>query len=122
MLSGFGSILLLLFISGGVSIAIVLLPFFISKYITKTYRPDSEKNSPYECGFDPLITKSSKFNVKFYIVGVLFIIFDMEIAFLFPWAMMLKQIGWLGFSSMMFFLLVLTLGFVYEWKKGALEW
>jgi NADH-quinone oxidoreductase subunit A len=85
-------------------------------------RPDSEKLSPYECGFEPFDDARSKFDVRFYLVSILFIIFDLEVAFLFPWAVSLGKIGLFGFWSMMVFLLVLTVGFIYEWKKGALEW
>ena len=84
--------------------------------------PDSEKNSPYECGFEPFEDSRMKFDVRFYLVAILFIIFDLEIAFLFPWAISLSGIGILGFWSMMIFLGILTIGFIYEWKKGALEW
>ena len=82
----------------------------------------SEKNSTYECGFEPFSDTRGKFDVKFYLVAILFIIFDLEIIFLFPWSISLLELGSLGFWSMMFFLLVLTIGFIYEWKKGALEW
>lgn len=115
------SILLYAFIAGVVSFAIVILPFFISK-ITGTNNQYKEKISPYECGFDPIGTRPSKFNVKFYLVAILFVIFDLEIAFMFPWAVSLREIGIFGYVSMMIFLAVLTVGFVYEWKKGALEW
>ena len=84
--------------------------------------PDKEKNSPYECGFEPFNDSRMKFDVRFYLVAILFIIFDLEIAFLFPWAVSLKNIGALGFYSMMFFLFILTVGFIYEWKNGALDW
>ncbi|MCB1562301.1 MAG: NADH-quinone oxidoreductase subunit A [Alphaproteobacteria bacterium] len=85
-------------------------------------KPDSEKLSAYECGFDAFTDARNKFDVRFYLVTLLFIIFDLEIAFLFPWAISLKEIGLFGFWSMMAFLGVLTVGFVYEWKKGGLEW
>jgi NADH-quinone oxidoreductase subunit A len=85
-------------------------------------KPDSEKNSAYECGFPPFGDARSKFDVRFYLVAILFIIFDLEIAFLFPWAISLGKIGVYGFWSMMVFLAVLTVGFIYEWRKGALEW
>jgi NADH-quinone oxidoreductase subunit A len=84
--------------------------------------PDSEKLSPYECGFEPFEDARSKFDVRFYLVAILFIIFDLEVAFLFPWAVTLGKIGIFGFWSMVCFLGVLTVGFIYEWKKGALEW
>jgi NADH-quinone oxidoreductase subunit A len=85
-------------------------------------RPDSEKLSPYECGFEAFEDSRMKFDVRYYLVAILFIIFDLEIAFLFPWAVVLDQIGMFGFLAMMLFLGVLVVGFVYEWKKGALEW
>ena len=82
----------------------------------------ADKNSTYECGFDPFDDSRSRFEVKFYLVAILFIIFDLEIIFLFPWAITFKELGLFGFLSMMFFLLVLTIGFIYEWTKGALDW
>jgi NADH-quinone oxidoreductase subunit A len=85
-------------------------------------RPNPEKNSQYECGFPPFEDARLKFDVRFYLVAILFIIFDLEVAFLFPWAVTLKEMGWLGFSAMGLFLLLLLVGFIYEWKKGALEW
>ena len=85
-------------------------------------RPDSEKLSPYECGFEAFEDARMKFDVRYYLVAILFILFDLEIAFLFPWAVTLNEIGSLGFWSMMIFLLILVVGFVYEWMKGALEW
>jgi len=85
-------------------------------------RPDTEKLSPYECGFEAFEDARMKFDVRYYLVAILFIIFDLEIAFLFPWAVALKEVGMVGFVAMMLFLVVLTVGFIYEWKKGALEW
>ena len=85
-------------------------------------RPDSEKLSPYECGFEAFEDSRMKFDVRYYLVAILFIIFDLEIAFLFPWAVVLDDVGMFGFLAMMVFLLVLVIGFIYEWKKGALEW
>ena len=85
-------------------------------------RPDSEKLSPYECGFEAFQDSRMKFDVRYYLVAILFIIFDLEIAFLFPWAVVLDQIGLFGFFAMVLFLGILVVGFVYEWKKGALEW
>jgi NADH-quinone oxidoreductase subunit A len=110
-------ILLFLGIAGVVSGAAVAMSFIIAKQ-----KPDSEKLSPYECGFEAFDNARSKFDVRFYLVAILFIIFDLEIAFLFPWAVALGDIGVFGFWSMMIFLGVLTVGFIYEWKKGALEW
>ena len=85
-------------------------------------RPDSEKLSPYECGFEAFEDARMKFDVRYYLVAILFILFDLEIAFLFPWAVSLNDIGFFGFASMMVFLAILVIGFIYEWKKGALEW
>lgn len=90
--------------------------------IFANYKPNAEKNSPYECGFEPFKDSRTEFDVRFYLVAILFIIFDLEIMFLFPWAITLGSIGAVGFWSMMVFLAILTIGFVYEWKKGALEW
>ena len=86
------------------------------------HRPDSEKLSPYECGFEAFEDARMKFDVRYYLVAILFIIFDLEVAFLFPWAVAFKGVGTFGFWSMMVFLTVLTIGFIYEWRKGALEW
>lgn len=93
-----------------------------ASFIVGTQKPDAEKNSPYECGFEPFGDARSKFDVRFYLVSILFIIFDLEIAFLFPWAISLGSIGVYGFWSMVVFLGVLTIGFIYEWRKGALDW
>ena len=86
------------------------------------HRPDSEKLSPYECGFEAFEDARMKFDVRYYLVAILFILFDLEIAFLFPWAVVLEEIGLFGFLAMVVFLAILVVGFVYEWKKGALEW
>ena len=86
------------------------------------HRPDAAKNSPYECGFEAFEDARMKFDVRYYLVAILFILFDLEIAFLFPWAVSLKEIGLTGFIAMMLFLAILVVGFVYEWKKGALDW
>ncbi len=86
------------------------------------HRPDSEKQSPYECGFEAFEDSRMKFDVRYYLVAILFIIFDLEIAFLFPWAVVLDEIGMFGFLAMMVFLGILVVGFIYEWRKGALEW
>ena len=85
-------------------------------------RPDAEKNSPYECGFEAFEDSRMKFDVRYYLVAILFIIFDLEMAFMFPWAIVLNQIGTFGLVAMGIFLRVLVIGFIYEWKKGALEW
>ena len=110
-------IMLFLFIAFGLSIGFILLNFVFSPK-----NPDPEKLSAYECGFEAFDDSRMEFDVRFYLVAILFIIFDLEIAFLFPWAISLGGIGALGFWSMMIFLGVLTIGFIYEWKKGALEW
>ncbi|MDN5248917.1 NADH-quinone oxidoreductase subunit A [Bartonella sp. TP] len=94
----------------------------ITPYIVAFRSPDAEKLSAYECGFNSFGDARMKFNVRFYLVSILFIIFDLEVAYLFPWAVSFRRIGVLGFSSMMLFLAVLTIGFIYEWQKGALEW
>ena len=86
------------------------------------HRPDQAKTSPYECGFEAFEDARMKFDIRYYLVAILFIIFDLEIAFLFPWAVVLDDIGWFGFTAMMVFLAILVVGFVYEWKKGALQW
>ena len=104
-------------------IALVLsLGFIIINFLFSPKKPDPEKLSAYECGFEPFNDSRMEFDIRFYLVAILFIIFDLEIAFLFPWAISLGKIGFLGFISMMFFLVILTVGFIYEWKKGALEW
>jgi NADH-quinone oxidoreductase subunit A len=104
-------------------LAIVLgLLLMISAFIIAVRNPDSEKTSPYECGFNAFDDARMKFDVRFYLVAILFIIFDLEVAFLFPWAAGFQYVGALGFWSMMVFLSILTVGFIYEWKKGALEW
>tara|TARA_Y100000590_G_scaffold173644_1_gene198591 strand:+ start:783 stop:1142 length:360 start_codon:yes stop_codon:yes gene_type:complete len=91
-------------------------------FVLSPKKPSDEKLSPYECGFEPFDDARTKFDIRFYLVALLFIIFDLEVAFLFPWAITLNVIGFFGYASMMFFLLILTIGFIYEWKKGALEW
>ena len=91
-------------------------------FILGKQKPDPEKNSAYECGFEAFDDARRQFDVRFYLVCILFIIFDLEVAFLFPWAITLGALGWTGFGSMMVFLGGLTVGFIYEWKKGALEW
>ena len=106
-----------------VGVALVIgLALLIAPFLVAFKQPDPEKLSAYECGFNPFDDARMKFDVRFYLVAILFIIFDLEVAFLFPWAVSLGSIGVFGFWSMMVFLAVLTIGFVYEWKKGALEW
>ena len=116
-LSDYLSIILFLFIALGLSIG-----FIVINFLSSPSNPDPEKLSAYECGFEAFDDSRMEFDVRFYLVAILFIIFDLEIAFLFPWAISLGNIGALGFWSMMIFLSVLTIGFIYEWKKGALEW
>ena len=111
------SIIIFLFVALGLSIGFVILNFLFSPK-----NPDPEKLSAYECGFEAFSDSRMEFDVRFYLVAILFIIFDLEIAFLFPWAISLGKIGFLGFISMMIFLVILTVGFIYEWKKGALDW
>ena len=111
------SIIIFLFIAIGLSVGFIVLNYFFSPK-----NPDSEKLSAYECGFEAFGDSRMEFDVRFYLVAILFIIFDLEIAFLFPWAISLGNLGALGFWSMMIFLFILTIGFVYEWKKGALDW
>ena len=114
-------ILLFLFVAVALSAAFVFLPMGVSR-LTGTHSPDAEKLSEYECGFPAFEEPRSQFDVRFYLVAILFIIFDLEVAFLFPWAVAFGDLGWFGFWSMMIFLGVLTIGFAYEWRKGALEW
>ncbi len=91
-------------------------------FVLAPHRPNREKLSPYECGFEAFEDARMKFDVRYYLVAILFIIFDLEIAFLFPWAIVLENIGWFGYIAMSVFLGILVIGFIYEWKKGALEW
>ena len=110
-------VIIFLVIALGLSCAFIVINFILSPK-----NPDPEKLSAYECGFEPFQDSRMEFDVRFYLVAILFIIFDLEIAFLFPWAISLGNIGILGFTSMMIFLFILTVGFIYEWKKGALDW
>ena len=110
-------ILVFLLLAFGISIGAIF-----SSLVVVERNAYHDKNSTYECGFDPFDESRSRFEVKFYLVAILFIIFDLEIVFLFPWAIAFKDLGLFGFLSMMFFLLVLTIGFVYEWMEGALDW
>ena len=117
LLAAYLPILIFLGIAVGLSLLMLLASLVLARQ-----RPDPEKLSPYECGFEPFEDARGRFDVRFYLVAILFIIFDLEVAFLFPWAVSLGNIGLFGFWSMMIFLAVLTVGFIYEWKKGALEW
>ena len=111
------SILIFLIVALSLSVGFIVLNFLLSPK-----NPDPEKLSAYECGFEAFTDSRMEFDVRFYLVAILFIIFDLEIAFLFPWAISLGSIGALGFWSMIIFLSILTIGFIYEWKKGALDW
>jgi len=121
MLEGYCPILLFILVGVVVGVAPVVAGSIASRLVG-VHRPDSEKLSPYECGFEAFEDARMKFDVRYYLVAILFILFDLEIAFLFPWAVVLPQIGFFGFAAMMIFLAVLVVGFVYEWKKGALDW
>lgn len=101
---------------------VIGLALLVAPFVLAYKAPDAEKLSAYECGFNAFDDARMKFDIRFYLVAILFIIFDLEVAFLFPWAVSFGDMGWMGFWSMMVFLAVLTIGFAYEWKKGALEW
>ena len=116
-LKDYFAIILFLIIAFVLSCSFIIINFALSPK-----KPDPEKLSAYECGFEPFNDSRMEFDVRFYLVAILFIIFDLEIALLFPWAISLGSIGLLGFCSMMIFLFILTIGFIYEWKKGALDW
>jgi NADH-quinone oxidoreductase subunit A len=117
MLAEYFPILLFLLVGLAVGVA----PMVLGKLLAPS-NPDPEKVSPYECGFEAFEDARMKFDVRYYLVAILFILFDLEIAFLFPWAVVLQEIGWFGFIAMLLFLGILVVGFIYEWKKGALEW
>ena len=117
LLSEYFPILVFLVIAGGLAAAMIAAAF-----LAAPRNPYSEKLSPYECGFEPFEDARVRFDVRYYLVAILFIIFDLEVAFLFPWAVSLGDLGAFGFWSMFVFLAILTVGFVYEWRKGALEW
>ncbi len=117
MLEGYFPVLLFIFVGIAMGVAPML-----AGAILAPHRPDSEKLSSYECGFEAFEDARMKFDVRYYLVAILFILFDLEIAFLFPWAIVLKEIGMFGFVAMLIFLGILTVGFAYEWMKGALEW
>lgn len=117
MLENYLPILIFLIVGLGLGAVMILMGSMLGPR-----RPDSEKLSPYECGFEAFEDSRMKFDVRYYLVAILFIIFDLEIAFLFPWAVVLDQIGLFGFLAMLVFLAILVVGFIYEWKKGALEW
>jgi NADH-quinone oxidoreductase subunit A len=118
---GYLPILLFLFVALALSAAFVVLPMIIGRF-TGAHQPTPEKLSEYECGFPAFEDSRAQFDVRFYLVAILFIIFDLEAAFLYPWSVSLRETGWLGWGAMMLFLVELGLGLAYAWKKGALEW
>ena len=117
LLSDYLPIVLFVALSAVIGLALLVAPFLVA-----LKRPDPEKVSAFEAGFEAFDDARMKVDVRFYLVSILFIIFDLEVAFLFPWALAFRDVGWFGFTSMMIFLGVLTIGFIYEWRKGALEW
>ena len=117
MLQEYVPVLIFLGVAAGIGLVLLGLGFWIGEG-----SKDDDKLSPYECGFEAFEDSRMTFDVRYYLVAILFIIFDLEIAFLFPWAVVLDQLGWFGFNAMMVFLGILVIGFIYEWKKGALEW
>jgi len=121
MLSNYLPILIFLIVAGAVAVVLLVLGSGIGRYFAR-FHDDPAKRSPYECGFDAFEDSRSKFDVRYYLVAILFIVFDLEIAFLFPWAVALGRIGLAGLLAMSIFLAILVVGFIYEWKKGALEW
>ena len=121
MLESYFPILMFILVGLAVGAVPLLLGGGLSRALG-THRPDPEKLSPYECGFEAFEDARMKFDVRYYLIAILFILFDLEIAFLFPWAVVLREIGFFGFMSMMMFLAILVVGFIYEWMKGALEW
>jgi NADH-quinone oxidoreductase subunit A len=121
MLSNYLPILIFLIVATGVAVVLLALGTGIGRYFTR-FRDDRAKLTPYECGFDAFEDTRTKFDVRYYLVAILFIVFDLEIAFLFPWAVALGKIGLFGLIAMAIFLGILVVGFIYEWKKGALDW
>ncbi|HSF20481.1 MAG TPA: NADH-quinone oxidoreductase subunit A [Burkholderiales bacterium] len=121
MLEGYFPILMFILVGIALGVVPVMIGGGLSRLLG-VHRPDPEKLSPYECGFEAFEDARMKFDVRYYLVAILFILFDLEIAFLFPWAIVLREIGFFGFMAMMVFLGILIVGFIYEWKKGALEW
>ena len=121
LLANYFPVLLFLAIGTAVGVGAVVTSAVLAR-LSGVQNPDSEKLSPYECGFEAFEDARMKFDVRYYLVAILFILFDLEIAFLFPWAIVLQDIGWFGLIAMLIFLAILVVGFIYEWKKGALEW
>jgi NADH-quinone oxidoreductase subunit A len=118
LLAPYGPVLIFFMCAIGLAVVLVGLSYILSP----KPKPNAAKISAFECGFDPFETPRHPIRIGYYLVAILFIIFDLEVAFLFPWSLVLTDIGWAGFGSMMIFLTILTVGFVYEWRKGALEW
>jgi NADH-quinone oxidoreductase subunit A len=121
MLENYFPILIFIIVGAAFGLAPIVTGSVASRLLG-VHRPDTEKLSPYECGFEAFEDARMKFDVRYYLVAILFILFDLEIAFLFPWSVVLQEIGFFGFMAMMVFLGILVVGFIYEWKKGALEW
>jgi len=121
MLESYFPILMFILVGLAVGVAPLILGGGLSRLLG-VHRPDAEKLSPYECGFEAFEDARMKFDVRYYLIAILFILFDLEIAFLFPWAVVLQEIGFFGFAAMALFLAILVVGFIYEWMKGALEW
>ena len=121
MLENYFPIMLFIIVGAVSGLAPIVLGSGVSRLLG-VHRPNSEKLSPYECGFEAFEDARMKFDVRYYLVAILFILFDLEIAFLFPWAIVLRELGMFGFLAMVMFLAILVVGFIYEWKKGALEW
>ena len=121
MLEGYFPILMFIAVGAAFGIAPIVSGWVVSRLVGM-HRPDSQKLSPDECGFEAFEDARMRFDVRYYLVAILFILFDLEIAFLFPWAVVLQEIGLFGFVAMMIFLAILVVGFIYEWKKGALDW
>ena len=121
MLENYFPVLMFIVVGLGLGVAMLVIGGGISRLLGN-HRPDPEKLSPYECGFEAFEDARMKFDVRYYLIAILFILFDLEIAFLFPWAVVLQEIGLFGFLAMLLFLAILVVGFIYEWMKGALEW
>jgi NADH-quinone oxidoreductase subunit A len=121
MVENYFPILLFILVGLAVGVAPLIIGGGLSRLLG-VHHPDSEKLSPYECGFEAFEDARMKFDVRYYLIAILFILFDLEIAFLFPWAVVLQEIGFFGFMAMVLFLAILVVGFIYEWMKGALEW
>jgi len=121
MLEGYFPILMFILVGLAFGVAPLVMGGVLTRLLG-VHKPDPEKLSPYECGFEAFEDARMKFDVRYYLIAILFILFDLEIAFLFPWAVVLREIGFFGFMAMMLFLAILVVGFIYEWMKGALEW